>query len=40
MAQQYGLKYERFVPILVKAVQELSDQVADLKEKLDKCNCD
>ena len=38
--KQYGLKYERFVPILVKAVQELSDQVADLKEQLDKCNCD
>ena len=38
--KQYGLKYERFVPILVKAVQELSDQVTDLKDQLDKCNCD
>jgi hypothetical protein len=38
--KQYGLKYERFVPILVKAVQELSDQVTDLKEQLDKCNCE
>ena len=38
--KQYGLKYERFVPILVKAVQELSDQVTDLKDQLDKCNCE
>jgi len=38
--KQYSLKYERFVPILVKAVQELSDQVTDLKDQLDKCNCE
>ena len=37
---QYGLKYAKFVPILVNAIQELSSQVSDLKEQLDKCNCD
>ena len=38
--KQYGLRYAKFVPILVKAIQELSSQVSDLKEQLDKCNCD
>ena len=37
--KQYGLKYAKFVPILVNAIQELSSQVSDLKEQLDKCNC-
>lgn len=38
--KQYGIQYNKFVPILVKAVQELSDQVSDLKDQLDKCNCE
>ena len=29
----YGARYSEFVPILIKAVQELSDEVKDLKEK-------
>ena len=29
---QYGLKYNKFVPMLVKAVQELSAQVEELKK--------
>ena len=29
--KQYGLKYEKFVPILVKAIQELSEEVEKLK---------
>jgi len=28
---QYGLKYDRFVPILVKAIQELSAEIETLK---------
>jgi len=31
---QYGLKYSKFVPILVKAVQELSAKVEELENKL------
>ena len=30
----YGARYGEFVPILIKAVQELSAEVKDLKEKL------
>jgi len=32
--KQYSLKYEKFVPILVKAVQELSAQVEELKAQI------
>ena len=32
--KQYGLQYSKFVPILVKAVQELSAEVEELKSKL------
>ena len=36
--KQYGLQYSKFVPILVKAVQELSAEVEELKQKAhDKC---
>ena len=31
--QMYKAKYEHFIPILIKAVQELSDEVKELKEK-------
>ena len=31
---QQGLAYERFVPTLVKAIQELSSQVTDLKKEI------
>jgi len=31
---QYGIQYSKFVPILVKAVQELSSQVEELKDKI------
>jgi hypothetical protein len=31
--QMYKAKYEHFIPILIKAVQELSDEVKQLKEK-------
>ena len=30
--KQYGLKYERLVPVLVKAVQELSAKVKALED--------
>ncbi len=33
-ADYYGSRYGEFVPILIKAVQELSDEVKELKEKL------
>jgi hypothetical protein len=33
-ADYYGARYGEFVPILIKAVQELSDEVKELKEKL------
>ena len=29
----YGARYQEFIPILMKAVQELSEEVKDLKEK-------
>ena len=32
--EQYGLTYEKFVPILVKSVQELSAQVEELKAEI------
>jgi hypothetical protein len=32
--KQYGLQYTKFVPILVKAIQELSAEVESLKEQL------
>jgi len=32
--QQYGIKYSKFVPILVKAVQELSATVATLQQEI------
>jgi len=32
--KSYGLKYEKFVPILVKAVQELSTQVTALQAEV------
>jgi hypothetical protein len=32
--KQYALKYEKFIPILVKGLQELSAQVEELKNKL------
>ena len=32
--KQYALQYEKFVPILVKAVQELSAKVEELESKL------
>ena len=32
--KQYGTQYSKFVPILAKAVQELSQQVEDLKKKV------
>ena len=36
---QYGLTYSKFVPMLVKAVQELSAEVEQLKQKAhDKCD--
>ena len=31
--QMYKAKYTHFIPILIKAVQELSDEVRELKEK-------
>ena len=31
--QMYGLKYSKFVPMLVNAVQELSAEVEELKKK-------
>jgi hypothetical protein len=31
----YGIKYGKFVPMLVKAVQELSAEVEELKAKLE-----
>ena len=31
---QYGLKYEKFVPMLVKAIQELSAKVDELQKQL------
>ena len=30
----YGARYSEFIPILMKAVQELSAEVKDLKEKI------
>ena len=37
--KQYQLQYEKFVPILVKAIQELSAEVEQLKSKAhDKCD--
>ena len=30
----YGARYTEFIPMLIKAVQELSDEVKELKEKL------
>jgi len=33
--KQYGIQYSKFVPMLVKAVQELSAQVEELKEQLE-----
>ena len=33
--QMYGLKYSKFVPMLVNAVQELSAEVEELKSKLE-----
>ncbi len=32
--KQYGIQYSKFVPMLVKAVQELSAEVESLKEQL------
>jgi hypothetical protein len=32
--KQYGIKYSNFVPILVKAVQELSAQVTTLQQEI------
>ena len=32
--KQYGIQYSKFVPILVKAVQELSAKVEELEDKL------
>ncbi len=32
--KQYALQYEKFVPILVKAVQELTAKVETLEEQL------
>jgi len=32
--EQYGIQYSKFVPILVKAVQELSAQVTTLKDEI------
>jgi len=32
--KMYGLKYSKFVPSLVKAVQELSTQVDELKDEI------
>ena len=29
----YGARYSEFIPILIKAVQELSEEVKQLKEK-------
>jgi hypothetical protein len=31
---RYGLTYAKFVPMLVKSVQELSTQVDELKQEL------
>ena len=37
--QMYGLKYSKFVPMLVNAVQELSAEVEELKKKAhNKCS--
>ena len=36
--KQYGLQYSKFIPILVKAVQELSAQVEELKAR-PSCKC-
>ena len=33
--KMYGIKYGKFVPMLVKAVQELSAEVEELKAKLE-----
>ena len=32
--KQYSMKYEKLVPVLVKAIQELSTEVEELKSKL------
>ena len=36
--EQYGIQYSKFVPILVKAVQELSAEIEELKTQ-PKCKC-
>ena len=36
--QMYGLKYSKFVPMLVNAVQELSAEVEQLKSQIDENN--
>jgi hypothetical protein len=33
--QAYSLQYERFVPMLIKSVQELSEQVESLKDEIE-----
>ena len=33
--KQYSLQYERFVPMLIKSVQELSEQVETLKDEIE-----
>jgi hypothetical protein len=33
--KQYGIQYSKFVPILVKAIQELSSQVTELKKEIE-----
>ena len=39
--KQYGLQYSKFVPILVKAIQELSEKVKELESKShNKCEWD
>jgi hypothetical protein len=32
--KQYGLSYEKFIPMLVKSIQELSTQVDELKAEI------